>query len=255
MTTPGSLTAPDGLTTGGLLGNRLVLHQPARGYRAAIDPVLLAASVPAKAGDIVLETGVGAGAAGLCLLHRVPGCSVTGSEIDRDMRALAAKNAEANGFAARFSVLEPTAVEGAVPPTGFAHAYSNPPFWEAGSGTQSPEAGKATANHETRATVEEWIADLAGRTRHRGTITVIYPAARLDGLVAALEKVAGDMTILPLWPKRDREAKRLIVQGRVGSKGSSRLLPGLVLHNDDGTYSDDAEAILRHGEASPLAET
>jgi len=232
-----------------------VLHQLARGYRAAIDPVLLAASVPAQAGDVVLETGVGAGAAGLCLLYRVPGCSVVGSEIDKSMRALAGKNAAANGFTARFSAMEPAAVEGAVPPQGFAHSYSNPPFWEAGSGTRSPVAGKASASHETRTTIQEWIADLARSTRQRGTITIIYPAARLDNLVAAMEKVSGDVTMLPLWPKRGREAKRLIVQGRVGSKGASRLLPGLVLHNDDGTYSDEAEAILRQGAASPLADS
>lgn len=237
------------------MGNRLVMHQPANGYRAAIDPVLLAASVPAKAGDVVLESGVGAGAAGLCLLHRVPGCSVAGSEIDQDMRALAARNAEVNGFAARFSVLDPVAVEGVAPAIGFAHAFSNPPFWEAGSGTPSPVKGKAAANHETRTTIEAWIADLARWTRQRGTLTIIYPAARLDRLVAAMDKVAGDVTMLPLWPKRGREAKRLIVQARVGSKGPSRLLPGVVLHNDDGTYTKEAEAILRDGAGSPLADT
>lgn len=242
----------DKLTTGGLLGNRLVLHQPARGYRAAIDPVLLAASVPAKAGDVVLETGVGAGAAALCLLSRVAGCAVTGSEIDSDMRALAEKNAAANGFSARFSVLDPVAIEGAAPSQGFAHAYSNPPFWEAGRGTLSRVAGQASATHENRTTIREWIAALAQSTRMRGTITIIYPAARLDALVAAMEPVAGDITLLPLWPKHGREAKRLILQGRVGSKGPSRVLPGLVLHNDDGTYTKAAEAILRDGAGSPL---
>ncbi|MEL6264223.1 MAG: methyltransferase, partial [Pseudomonadota bacterium] len=56
-----------------LLGGRVGLTQPRQGYRAATDPVLLAAAVPAAAGETVLELGIGAGAAVLCLAARVPG--------------------------------------------------------------------------------------------------------------------------------------------------------------------------------------
>lgn len=231
-----------------------MLHQPAHGYRVAVDPVFLAASVPANAGDMVFEAGAGAGAASLCLLYRVPGCSVVGSETQQDLRELAEQNAVENGFGGRFSVLDPAAMERASPPGGFAHAFSNPPFWEAGSGTASPKTGKASANHESRTTIFDWIAGMARLTRQKGTITIVYPAARLEVLVTAMEKVAGGIALLPLWPKRGRDAKRLIVQGRIGGKGPSRLLPGLVVHNDDGIYSKEAEAILRGGAGSQLAE-
>ncbi len=75
-----------------LLGGAVCLRQPRQGYRAAIDPVFLAASVPARRGERVLELGVGSGAAALCLAHRVPGCGVTGLERQRDVAALAARN-------------------------------------------------------------------------------------------------------------------------------------------------------------------
>jgi tRNA1Val (adenine37-N6)-methyltransferase len=39
------------------LGGRITLEQPTKGYRAGVDPVLLAASVPARAGQSVLELG------------------------------------------------------------------------------------------------------------------------------------------------------------------------------------------------------
>ncbi len=55
-----------------LLDGRLRLCQPAAGYRAAIDPVFLAAAVPGEAGSRVLDLGCGVGAAALCLLTRVP---------------------------------------------------------------------------------------------------------------------------------------------------------------------------------------
>ena len=60
------------------LGGRVRLRQPAEGYRVAVDPVLLAAAVPAGPGSRVLDLGCGVGAAALCLLTRVPEAEVTG---------------------------------------------------------------------------------------------------------------------------------------------------------------------------------
>ncbi len=68
-----------------LLGGRVRLSQPVEGYRAAIDPVFLAAAVPVRAGESVLDLGCGAGAAALGLLARVPELSVTGLDIQADL--------------------------------------------------------------------------------------------------------------------------------------------------------------------------
>ena len=52
---------PAGWTTDRLLGGRLILRQPARGYRVAVDTVLLAAAVPARPGARLVELGAGVG--------------------------------------------------------------------------------------------------------------------------------------------------------------------------------------------------
>ena len=62
------------------------------GYRAGVDPVLLAASVPARAGQSVLDLGCGAGVAALCLAARVPGL-LAGLEVQPAYAALARRNA------------------------------------------------------------------------------------------------------------------------------------------------------------------
>lgn len=234
-------------TRDGLLDNRLTFFQPAEGYRSAIDPVFLAAAVPAGAGDIVLDAGTGAGAAGLCLLYRVPGCSVVGSDIDPDMRSLAEKNIAANRYAGRYSVTSPDDLPTRLPAGGFSHAMSNPPYWQAARGTRSATAGKALSNHESGLSTEAWIAGVAIQVQKRGTMTVVFPAARLAALVSALDRVAGDITIFPLWPKAGRDAKRVVVRAKVGSNGPTRLMAGMVLHNEDGGFTDAAEAVLRGG--------
>jgi tRNA1(Val) A37 N6-methylase TrmN6 len=56
---------PEEITTDGFLGGRLTIAQPVAGYRAAADPVLLAAAVQARPGQAVLDLGCGAGVASL----------------------------------------------------------------------------------------------------------------------------------------------------------------------------------------------
>ena len=85
------------LTEDALLGGRVRLLQPSRGYRVAVDAVLLAAAVEAAPGECVLDLGAGVGAVGLCIAARVPGCSIVGVELQSELAALAARNATLNG--------------------------------------------------------------------------------------------------------------------------------------------------------------
>ncbi len=74
------------------LGGRLQILQSKSGYRAGLDAVMLAAAVPAMPGEAVLEAGIGAGAATLCLAARVGGLSITGVEIDAACGQLRARH-------------------------------------------------------------------------------------------------------------------------------------------------------------------
>src|SRR5690242_18206653 len=94
-----------GVTDDTLLGGKVKFRQPASGYRAAIDPVLLAAAVPDAAKGRVLDLGCGAGAAMLCLARRREDLTVVGLERNAGLAELARANAAANGFGARVSVV------------------------------------------------------------------------------------------------------------------------------------------------------
>ena len=233
-------------TEGALLGGRIRFRQPATGYRSAIDPVFLAAAVPAEPGDRVFELGLGAGAAALCLLSRVPDCTIVGAEPDPVLRRLALDNAKANGFGGRLEAV-PAIGESRNRSGPFDCLMSNPPFWRGDSGNRSPDGRKALASHESDLPIAEWMDRLCRLGRPKAAVTTIYPAARLDDLLDALSARTGGPEILPLWPKAGREAKRVLVRARVGGRGPARLLPGLTLHRPDDTYTPAAEAVLRGG--------
>ncbi len=235
------------LTEDAFLGGRLRLRQPADGYRAAIDPVLLAAAVPARAGDSVADLGCGVATAGLCLLARVPGIRVTGLELQPLLAELAQKNAALNGYEAQFRILsgDVAAPPEALPAGAFDHVMLNPPYLEAGSTRVSAHELRRLATVEGPAGLDTWLDCALSRLRLRGSLTVIHRADRLDRLLACLSQSCGDLTVFPLWPRQGEGAKRLLVQGRKGSGGPLRVLSGLALHDAEGCYTAAAEAVLR----------
>jgi tRNA1(Val) A37 N6-methylase TrmN6 len=241
---------PDAQTThGSLLGGRISFEQPARGYRAAIDPVLLAAAIPGGASDAV-EFGAGAGAATLCLAARCAGLSIRAVEIDPAMAALARRNLAANGFTQRIEVIEGDLTACAPAMRGSADVvYFNPPFDQAARAHPSPHPGKRRANVEGDAGLFAWVDAARRILRPRGMLWMVHRADRLDHAVAAVTGRFGDIVLVPLWPRAGEPARRILLGARLGSRGAARLLPGLVLHEADGRFTAAAEAILRHGAA------
>jgi tRNA1(Val) A37 N6-methylase TrmN6 len=245
----------DAVTRDTLLGGRVKLVQPKHGFRAAIDPVLLAAAVPAVAGERAFEAGSGTGAAALCLALRVPGVDVTGLELDPALATLAAENARANGVddRVRFIAGDLFAPPPALAETPFDLVLTNPPFAESGSGSRSPDPSKRRATEEGAGGLAAWLDACFGVLAPGGTLTLIHRADRLDAVLAELSTYAGGIVVFPLWPGEGKAAKRVIVAARKGSAAPLEILPGLVLHRPGGGYTPEAEAILRGVCALPMS--
>jgi tRNA1(Val) A37 N6-methylase TrmN6 len=249
-----SAAGANGETAGRLLGGRLVYGQPAAGFRSGIEPVLLAAAIDARPGERVLEAGSGAGAALLCLAARLP---VSGLGIERcaALVALARRNLAANGLAERVAMQQGDITsESALPAGPFDHACANPP-WHAAADSTAAHPARRTAKQvpQGQATgdlLARWTAGLAARLRPRGSLTLILPAARLSDACAAMRaQGCGSITLFPLWPRPEREAKLMIIRAIRGGRGADRVCAGLVLHRPDGGFTTAADAILREGDA------
>lgn len=242
--------ADDALTDDAFLSGRLRLWQPAQGYRAATDPVLLAAACPARAGDRVLDLGCGAGAAALCLGTRVAGLHLTGLELQPAYADLARRNASRNGLA--LEVIEgdlrqvPLALR-----REFDQVVCNPPYYPPG-GTPSPTPARAVAMQVDEVPLAGWLRAAARRLRPGGWLTMITGADALPELLGSLGTL-GSAAVLPLAARTGREAKRVILRARKGGRARFRLLPPLILHSgaahegDREGYTPEANAILRMG--------
>ena len=252
------------VTSDTLLGGRVALQQPAAGYRVAIDPVLLAGAVPAADGERALDVGCGSGAGALCLASRVGGLHVTGIETDRAFAQLAKDNAALNGLEERIDVLlgDFERPPPKLSPKSFDHVLANPPFFERGAHQPPADRSRAQANVEGAAGLDVWLEFCARMVRPGGSITVIHRPERLTQILGGLSQArAGAAVVYPLWShnpfsgaRAKKTANRLIVQATAEHGGPLQLARGMVLHEDDGSYTHAADRVLRGGAALALLE-
>ncbi|MEM9318011.1 MAG: methyltransferase [Pseudomonadota bacterium] len=240
------------LTQDAFLDGRVSVWQPQKGYRAATDPVLLAAACPAKAGQSVLDLGCGVGVAALCLIARIADLKITGVEIQEDYAELARRNAAENHASLRVETADLADLPASIRQQSFDHVIANPPFFR--DAPESDDPGRARARHETTP-LRDWVAIAERRLKPKGWLTLIVTTDRVPDLVAACASGFGDMTLLPLMPRLGRPASRVLVKARKGGRGPFAIRAPLILHKggshiaDGDDYRAEAHNILRYGTA------
>jgi tRNA1(Val) A37 N6-methylase TrmN6 len=240
-------TATSELTEGHLLAGRVRYVQPRHGFRSSLEPVLLAAAIPARPGQRVLEGGSGAGATLLCLTARVGNIQGLGLEQDSAMVEIARRNAAINDWPGlEFRAADVTArAEWGL----FDHACANPPY-HLSYGTSSPDRSRRIAKSAEVGTMASWAAALARWLRPRGTLTFVVAPAALPAAMGAFAAAGCTPTAaLPFWPKDGQPAKLLLLRGVKDSRTPFRLRPGKVLHTPGGGFTLEAQRILREGAA------
>ncbi|MFW2544156.1 tRNA1(Val) (adenine(37)-N6)-methyltransferase [Primorskyibacter sp. 2E107] len=245
--------APDALDRSDFLGGKVRIWQPRGGYRAGIDPVLLAASVPAVPGQSVLELGCGAAPALCCLGVRVPGLSLTGVELQPAYADLARRNLAENDLAGEIRTADLLFLPADLRQQAFDHVMANPPYFHEDRRRSAEDAGREIGRAGP-APLEDWVAVAARRLKPGGFVSFIQRVERLPELLGAMNKHLGSLELKPLLPRAGRPPRLVLTRGRKGGRADFRFHPGLVLHRgaahegDWDHYSEAARSILRCGE-------
>jgi tRNA1(Val) A37 N6-methylase TrmN6 len=235
-----------------LLNQTISLRQPVSGYRVAVDPVFLAASVDKAKGKII-DVGCGIGAISLCLAHRIKDIKIDGIDIQKELIAFAEQNAQDNGFKERLNFFQADLAEHArTYPNMYDCVITNPPYFKSDQSNKSPNPTKAMAHHDLSLSHQDWVKHCFKLLKSKGYLYMIFPFADLPTLLSTLGNIKFSLRIFPLWPKRvgpknKVSTKRVLLRFQKDSKAPSQLLQGLILHEEDGQYTGDAEDVLREG--------
>lgn len=242
------------MTEDKFLGGRILILQPRVGYRAGVDPVLLAAAVPASSGQSVLELGCGVGVASLCLAARVSGLGLVGLEVQPAYADLARRNAQRNDLPLDVLDGDLARMPQALRARTFDHVIANPPYYLSARRTKAADPGRETALTE-ETPLRLWVDAAIRRLAPKGYLTMIQDAARLPELLAALDHRIGDVSITPITARIGQPATRVILRARKGARGPFHLAAPIVMHvgtahdGDRESYTPEMRSVLRDGAA------
>lgn len=244
------------LTRDQFFSGRLNILQPKSGYRAGVDPVILAACVDMKWGQTALELGCGVGVASLCLAARVKGVEISGVEVQPDYFELARKNADYNrdecASEFQFHCADINALPAELMQQNFDHVFANPPYFNRENGKSAQDTGREIGRGENLP-LTVWVDVAVRRLKPLGYLTMIIDAARLRELLSVMDTRLGGVKVLPFAARHNRAAKLIVVQARKTGRGAFQLMAPVVMHHgathtvDQDSYTEEISAVLRHG--------
>lgn len=246
------LTLADDLTHDDFLGGAVSLWQPRKGYRAGVDAVLLAAAVPAKPGQTVLELGCGVGTAARCLEARVPGVKVTGVEVQAEYAKLAKRNGVAEVFQADLRHLPDDLRQ-----RQFHHVMMNPPYFDRAQGHKAEDTGR-DIGRAGDTPLADWLDIAIKRTGPKGHVTLIQHISRLPEVFAAIEGRLGSLILRPIAPREGRDPNLFLMQGQQDGRAPFQMIRPVVLHDgpkhsaDRESYTPEVRQILRNAASLPI---
>lgn len=233
---------------------RFCLVQPLKcGHRAGMDAMMLAAAVPQSFNGHLADLGAGAGAAGFAVASRCLDARITLIERSPFMLDFAEKSCRHptnKDIAARIEIISADVtltgrarVNAGLPDHSFDFAIMNPPF-NSQADRQTPDATKAEAHVMEDGLFESWARTASAIVRPGGDIAMIARPQSLVEIMTALDKRFGNAKIIPIYPRAHREAIRIIVTAKRGSRANLAFMPPLILHEaQNNAFSAKADAI------------
>jgi tRNA1Val (adenine37-N6)-methyltransferase len=235
------------ISTDTFFGGKLKVFQPKKGYRFSIDAILLAAHADPPRNARILDLGAGCGIISLILAAFRSDITVYGIEIQEELFRLAVENVAQNGMEDRVFIhyrdLKKPVFDIIGDPVDL--VVSNPPYRRVHSGRMNPDSRKAIARHEIRAGISDVVHSAQRAVKNGGTFVSIYPADRITDLMVHMRNRGIEpKTLLPVYSRKNEEARLCITSGVKGGGPGLKIHPPLYIYGENGEYTEKVRSMI-----------
>ena len=240
----------DEFTKDSFLGGGIRIWQPKKGYRAGIDPILLAASVNVSAGQKVLDLGCGVGTASFAIGYRVKNVELYGVEIQKVFADLADLNSKENGIEFQVECNNISKLSSNITSKNFDHVIANPPYFDRKSSVRGINVSKEKSFGDTRP-ISEWLKVAAKRAKPKGFVHFIVRSDRLMEIFTNMPNSLGSLVITPVISRKNENAKLTILHAKKNGRAGFIISSPIVLHplksDSREKYVPEVDKVLRNG--------
>ena len=218
------------------------VYAQAEHFKLGTDSVLLADFANTSSYKNGIDLGTGGGILCLLLLCKSSKLRMTGLEILPEAASVAELNIAENHLSERCGIMcgDIKNHRELFSSGEFDFVISNPPYFPQGSGYTSPQESRAGARGEESCTLSDMCKAASYLCRTGGAFFMVHRAERLAEIMCLLSENG-------LEPKRLRlvahsqmhEPSLILIEARRGGKPGLKIMPTLILRNDDGTETDE----------------
>ena len=227
------------------LDGRLKIYQPKKGFRAGIDSVLLASSVQVDQNFNILDVGCGAGVISYCIAYRCEGLKITGLEKNKDYYNLAMKSKKINKIKSKINFINADFIN--VKNNQYDVIVSNPPWFKEKT-TYMSSNNLINDSKVESLSVDTWINNVSKNLKNSGKYYTIFPYSRINELLKSLKKYFTNVNVYPISSFSNNPPDRAIVIAHNSTKALEfRESQKIVIHNDNNTFKESINSILREG--------
>ena len=232
--------------------NGYKLIQDPNRFCFGIDAVLLSDFATANEGEDVLDMGCGNGAVTILLEAKTKAAHLYGLEIQKENCDLARRSVALNELSDKIDICCGDICEAKEIFSGkrFDVIVTNPPYMAKGCGIVNPKDAKAIARHEILCSLEDVISQAGCLLREKGRFYMIHRPYRIASIISLMREYEIEPKRMRLvYPYEKSEANLVLMEGSKGGGEEMKVMPPLVVYNEDGTYSKEIHEI--YGEDWP----
>jgi len=214
-------------------------------FNFSLDSVLLPNFVTInKNVQNILDIGCGNAPIPLILSTKTK-AHITGVEIQKEVYNLAVESVKINNLEDQINILNADINDlyQELGTESFDIITCNPPFFKVSENSnKNLSEYKTVARHEVKLNLEDIMKISRKLLKNNGVLGIVHRPERLVDIIDLMRKYNIEPKKIRLvYPKKDKEANILLIEGTKNGNPGLKILPPLYSHDEDGSYTEEIQ--------------